>query len=199
MNEAEFFDSMYANAAGDDAAVPWQGAMSRSLINEWIDGATFASGTRAMVVAAGLGDDAAALARRGLDVTAFDFSPTAVDWARTRHGDVDVDWHQADLFDLPDEWSGSFDLVVEVFTIQSTPPDRQPEAADAVRRLVAPGGTLVAILLEHLGSDEPSGPPWPLATSTVDRLVTDLSEVERHTIEVRDDVVCHRIELTRPA
>ena len=112
MTEAEFFDAMYASADGDDGAVPWQQAISRPLIAEWMEAAQLAAGTRAMVVAAGLGDDAAALARKGVDVTAFDFSPTAVEWAGRRHADLDVSWNQADLFELPSEWAEAFDLSV---------------------------------------------------------------------------------------
>ena len=50
----------------------------------------------------------------GLDVVAFDSSPTAVEWARSRHPDTAVDWQVADLFAPPSDWLGSFDLVVDV-------------------------------------------------------------------------------------
>ena len=199
MTEAEFFDAMYASADGDDGAVPWQQAISRPLIAEWMEAAQLAAGTRAMVVAAGLGDDAAALARKGVDVTAFDFSPTAVEWAGRRHADLDVSWNQADLFELPDEWAEAFDLVVEVFTIQSTPPARQLEAADAVRRLVAPGGTLVAVLPIHHGDDDPTGPPWPLLPTTVDRLLAGSDAIDRRTEVLSETTTCVRVELRRPS
>ena len=73
MTEAEFFDAMYANADGDDGAVPWQQAISRPLIAEWMEAAQLAAGTRAMVVAAGLGDDTGDEAvRHGIDAGGAD-------------------------------------------------------------------------------------------------------------------------------
>jgi hypothetical protein len=175
------FDEMYRSAGGDADAVPWQHAVSRQVMAQWMGGVDPHGFTRAVVVAAGLGDDAAALADAAgavganLDVTAFDRSPTAVQWAARRHRGVPVHWHRADLFDLPAAWHGAFDLVVEVFTIQSVDPDLQPQAVDAVRWLLAAGGTLVAVALVASGSEPVNGPPWPLSPATLDRLGAGLA------------------------
>ena len=194
---AEFFDSVYAEADGDDGAVPWQQAMSRRLIGEWLEAFDPSRHQRALVVAAGLGDDAAALARLGLDVIAFDHAPNAIEWARRRHPGTGVDWRVADLFDAPSEWKEAFDLVIEVFTIQSIPPDRQADAAAATRRFLAPNGTLVGIAIVHDGSVEPDGPPWPLDPATIDVLSEGLAERSRHVEEVSPTVSCVRLELVR--
>jgi SAM-dependent methyltransferase len=194
---SEFFDTLYAQADGDESAVPWQQAMSRGLIGEWLQNLDPDRHRRALVVAAGLGDDAAALARLGLEVVAFDQAPNAVDWARRRHPDALVDWHIADLFHPPPEWEAAFDLVVEVFTIQSIPPDRHAEAAAATRSFLAPGGTLIGIAIVHDGTMEPDGPPWPLHPDTIDLLVDGLNERSRHVEEVGPTAACLRLELVR--
>ncbi len=194
---ADFFDAIYNRAGGDEAAVPWQQAMSRQFISQWLADFQPRGDERAIVVAAGLGDDAAALAERGLDVVAFDFSPTAVDWARSRHADTAVDWHVADLFNPPGEWDESFDLVVEVFTVQSIEPPRQAEAAVAVRTLLRPGGTLVAVALVHDGTVEPDGPPWPLHPSTIEVLSDGLTESHRVVETLNTEVSCILLELKR--
>jgi SAM-dependent methyltransferase len=196
---AEFFDAIYRQAAGDDAAVPWQHAISRQLVGEWLSTFDPSPHQRAIVVAAGLGDDAAALARTGLDVVAFDQSETAVAWSRQRHRDVVVDWCVADLFDPPERWRNAFDLVVEVFTIQSMPPEHQEAAAEAIRGLLAPGGRLLAIALVREFSAESSGPPWPLDPATFDRLLAGLDPIARHDLAEESDVRCVRVELRRPA
>ncbi len=195
---ADFFEGMYAGAGGDDTGVPWQHAISRRLIGDWFE--TFEPGgrQRARVVAAGLGDDAAALADLGLDVVAFDVAPTAVDWARDRHPDADVDWQVADLFAPPAEWVGSFDLVVEVFTIQSIRPTDQHDAATAICSFVAPGGTLVAVAMVHDGRREPQGPPWPIHPSTLDVLTDGFTESKRRTEPLGDGLQAILVELTRP-
>ncbi|MEM9130864.1 MAG: class I SAM-dependent methyltransferase [Actinomycetota bacterium] len=194
----DFFDGVYARAGGDDTAVPWQHAVSRRFIDPWLQRYRPKDDhRRALVVAAGLGDDAAALAARGMAVTAFDAAPTAVDWARTRHPDAAVDWHVADLFALPPDWSEAFDLVVEVFTIQSIEPARQPAAADAIRHLVAPGGALVAVALHHDGERTPDGPPWPLHPSTLDGLTAGMTERAQRSEPVADGVSCVLVEVER--
>lgn len=194
----DFFDGVYARAAGDDAAVPWQHAVSRRFIDPWLaDYHPPAEHRQAIVVAAGLGDDAAALASEGLAVTAFDAAPTAVEWARTRHPAAPVDWHTADLFALPAPWASAFDLVIEVFTIQSIEPARQVDAAAAVRGLLAPGGSLVAVALHHDGHRQTEGPPWPLHPSTLEGLTADLDERHRRSELVAEDTWCVLIEAER--
>lgn len=126
------------------------------------------TGVDAVVVGCGLGDEAADLAARGCRVTAFDVSPTAVDWARRRFPDAAVDWQVLDLFDLPAAMRGAFGLVVEVRTVQSVPPERRDEAMQAVASLVGPGGYLLATLLlatSDTASRAWQGPPWALAPS----------------------------------
>lgn len=166
----DLFDGIYADAGRDDAAVPWQRAASREVVGRWLEQLDPSAHRRALVVAAGLGDDAAALARLGLDVVAFDRSTVAVEWAQERHPDVTVAWEVADLFDPPAEWTAAFDLVLEVFTIQSVAPEDQERAAATIAGFVQPGGTLVAVAIVREPGTEPSGPPWPLDPRTLDDL-----------------------------
>ena len=193
-----FFDAVYAGAEGDDTAIPWQEhAASRPLFDDWYQGLGESQGAPALVVAAGLGDDAAALAEKGYAVTAFDAAPTAVEWARRRHPDAPVEWHVADLFDAPAAWSGAFALVVEIFTVQSIPLDLEVDAARAIRGFVAPGGTLLAIAL--LGDPTGRDRPWPLAPHVVDALIGDLTEKGRHGRPLGPGVEAVRFELQRPS
>lgn len=164
------FNGIYAGAGGDDAAVPWQHAPSRALVERWIAGLDRVAHRRALVVAAGLGDDAAALAALGFEVTAFDRSEAAIAWARERHPDVAVTWEVADLFDPPAAWAGAFDLVVEVFTIQSIPVVDQGGAASTIAGFVGSDGTLFLVALVHEPGFDSTGPPWPLDRSTLDGL-----------------------------
>ena len=73
-------------------------------------------GRRALAVGAGLGFDAEHLAALGSATTAFDVAPTAVAMARERFPGSRLDYCVADLLDLPREWEGAFDLVVEIIT-----------------------------------------------------------------------------------
>ncbi len=196
--DGEFFDAVYASAEGDDTAIPWQEhAASRPLFDDWYQGLGDGRGAPALVVAAGLGDDAAALAEKGFAVTAFDAAPTAVEWARRRHPDAPVEWHVADLFDAPTAWAGAFDLVVEVFTVQSIPLHLEVDAARTIRGFVAPGGTLLAIAL--IGDPTGRDRPWPLAPHVVDALIGDLTVLRRDGQPLGPGVEAVRFELQRPS
>lgn len=165
----DWFEPLYAGARGDASRVPWARGTAHRYVTAWLDQPGLdVDGVDAVVVGCGLGDEAADLARRGCRVTAFDISPTAVDWARRRFPDLDVDWQVLDLFDLPDALVGAFGLVVEVRTVQSLPADRRDEAMHRIASLVGPGGYLVATLLlatSDTASRTWDGPPWALAPS----------------------------------
>ena len=60
-----------------------------------------------------------------------------------------MDYIQADLLHLPDEWVRAFDLVVEIFTVQALPLSLRHQAAANVAQLVAPGGTLLVVEAVH--------------------------------------------------
>src|SRR5690606_34197513 len=118
----------------------------------------------------------------GYQVSAFDISPTAIDIARQRHPQSTIDFHVADLFDLPGTWIGAFDLVVESQNVQALPVDLRDEAIANVARLVAPGGRLLVIAIAIAdgrdGEGVPSeGPPFPLTRADLDRFT-------RHGLEL---------------
>jgi hypothetical protein len=155
------FEDCYRAAGRDPTTLPWANQAPHPAVVGWLDRHAGDPG-RAIVVACGLGDDAEAVAGRGWDVTAFDISPTAIEWCRDRFPASTVDYRMADLLDLPPEWPGSFDLVVEVWTVQSLPYDRQPEAMLHIAGLITPGGTLLlASIVRAEASGPVAGPPWP--------------------------------------
>jgi SAM-dependent methyltransferase len=168
-----WFERLYANAADGAAVVPWDRGRPTPLLVEWAEAADLiGNGRRALVVGAGLGDNAEYIARRGLATVAFDVSPTAMQLARQRFPDSIVEYREADLLDPPAEWRDAFDLVVEVATIQSLPYDIRGAAIVHVGQLVAPGGTLIVIAYGTVGGPDPNGPPWPLTREEIDAFAT---------------------------
>jgi SAM-dependent methyltransferase len=67
----------------------------------------FAPGARVLDVPCGDGRLAWALAARGFDVTGVDLSAKLLGWARERGKDLPVQWHRADMRELP--WTRAFD------------------------------------------------------------------------------------------
>lgn len=159
------FDEIYRAVGGDLERVPWASLTPRAELVSWLDGdasPASSTGVRALVVACGMGDDAEELARRGFEVEAFDFSPTAIEICHRRFPGSRVDYQVADLLALPQAWSHAFDVVVEVNTVQSLPPDDHPAGILAIAETVAEGGALF-LRCTGRGDDEPvDHRPWPL-------------------------------------
>jgi 2-polyprenyl-3-methyl-5-hydroxy-6-metoxy-1,4-benzoquinol methylase len=153
------FEELYASVGDDLDQVPWARLAPNATLVEWLDGR--APGGRALVVACGFGDDAEELARRGYEVTAFDLSETAIAWCHKRFPESTVDYRVADL--LTTEWEQAFDLVVELYTIQSLPPADRRRVLAALAAPVAPGGVLFVRCFAR-ADDEPAGlRPWPVS------------------------------------
>jgi 2-polyprenyl-3-methyl-5-hydroxy-6-metoxy-1,4-benzoquinol methylase len=161
----EFFESVYAEAHGDASRIRWaDGRANPSLVN-WLNAVApslVRCGARACVVGCGLGDDAMELIKRGYDVTAFDCSATAIDWAKQRDPENARCYVHADLFALPGKWRHRFDLVIEAYTIQSLPPEEHERAMKAIAEILSPHGHLLVIArateTPAIGGER----PWPL-------------------------------------
>lgn len=166
----EWFDVLYAEGAAEEADIPWADFEPNPNLVEWLEETgPSPSGERALKVGCGLGDDVEELSARGFDVTAFDISPTAIEWCRERFPDSSATYRVADLFEAPAAWSRAFEFVLESYTLQVLPPAERREAIRAVADFVAPGGTLL-VICRGREPDEPAGElPWPLTRETVMR------------------------------
>lgn len=168
-----WFDRVYDAASGDTNAVPWADLAPNPMLVGWLAKHGWrGEGKRALVVGAGLGDDAELLAAKGAEVVAFDLSPKAIAWAKERWPGTRVAYQVQDLVALPDAWRGGFDFVFEAYTLQSLPPGSELRAAAtaALAPLLRKDGVLVIVAR---GRDTPprieEGPPWPLVRAEIDR------------------------------
>jgi SAM-dependent methyltransferase len=162
-----WFDELYRRAEANADNVPWSRAGPHPGLEYWVARAATNPG-KAIDVGCGLGDNAAYLAELGYEVTAFDLSETAIDWAKQRFTGSGIDFVTADLFALPAHWRGAFDLVSEVYTLQALPADLRQGALEKIAGLPAPGGRIVVVCMARDEDEEPDGPPWPLARSELD-------------------------------
>jgi hypothetical protein len=164
-----WFEELWSAAARDEVDMPWDRTAPYPPVLAHVDRAGAGSGRRAVVVGAGLGADAELLASHGYRTVAFDLAPSAVELARSRHAGTTVDYRVADLLDLPDDLVGSFDLVVDVFTVQALPRPLRHDAVHGIRSLLAPGGDLLSVQFV-LADDAPAddGPPWLLTRAEME-------------------------------
>jgi len=167
-----WFEELYSTADRDDDWIPWSDGHPNPLLVEWAVGQKDLG--RALVVGCGLGEDAAFLDQRGWDVTAFDLSPTAVEWAKELFSESKIEWLTANLLDLPEEWNSSFDLVLEVHILQAMPESIRLQASPKLAPLVKNGGHLVCIGRFQTDSEPVEGPPWPLSRSFIESIGENL-------------------------
>ena len=167
-----WFEELYSTADRDDDWIPWSDGHPNPLLVEWAVGQQDLG--RALVVGCGLGEDAAFLDQRGWDVTAFDLSPTAVEWAKELFSESKIEWLTANLLDLPEEWNSSFDLVLEVHILQAMPEFIRLQASPKLAPLVRNGGHLVCIGRFQTDSGPVEGPPWPLSRSFIESIGENL-------------------------
>jgi SAM-dependent methyltransferase len=163
------FEAMYADAEAGGAKPPWDYGAPRPQLVEWAEAQNLAGGRReALVVGCGYGSDAEFLASLGFRTTAFDFAPTAIAGARRTYPSSEVSYLVANVLELPREWQGRFDLVVESLTVQSMPPEQHSVAARNIAALVAHEGTLLVLATAREEHSEVDGPPWPLTRAEVE-------------------------------
>lgn len=168
-----WYEEVWSAGARGVVPMPWDRDEPHDLLTRHTRGFD-GTGRRAVVVGAGLGADAEHLAGLGFATTAFDIAPSAVGTARGRHPHSSVDYRVADLLDLPEDLVGSFDLVVEIFTLQALHGSVRQRAVDGVRRLVAPGGSLFVVQVVRDDDEEVSvEPPWLLDRSEMEELAGD--------------------------
>ena len=159
-----WFEALYQSAQGAASVIPWADGQPNPNLVTWLAAQPATGpGKRALVVGCGLGDDAEALAALGMQVTAFDVSPTAIAWCRERHPQSSVNYQAADLLAPPSAWAEAFDFVFEAYTLQALPLDLRAKVTHNLAGFIAHGGTLLVVARAR-DNDEPLGTmPWPLS------------------------------------
>ena len=173
------FEELYVGAGQDLESVPWVSLSPHPALTRWLDRCAITLGRGALVIGCGLGDDAEELRGRGFQVAAFDIAPTAIARCRQRFSESTVDYRVADLFALPGEWRATFDLVVEIRTLQSLPVDQRDDAVRAIAATVRPGGRVFVRCLARDDGDPVAARPWPVSRGELRRFTeVGLDELE---------------------
>jgi SAM-dependent methyltransferase len=174
-----WFETLYAEAHGDFDSIPWADRGVSHWLIDWIETSKLSwQDRRVLIVGCGLGDDAEYMAGLGAKVTAFDLSQTAIDWCHQRFPDSQVNYQVVDLFAAPTDWVQSFDLTIEIYTIQALPANIRPQAIDCIGNFVAPNGKLLVVCRGRNPEDVCDSLPFPLTQDELTRFEdTELTQV----------------------
>ena len=177
-----WFEALYKESGGDNELIPWADLEPNRFFRTWAESTGLeGDGRSALVIGCGLGDDAKYLHDLGFKVTAFDISPTAIEWAKKLYGDTDIQFETCDLFQPFRDWLGAFEFVLEVYTIQPLPLEMRPKVIDAIAGFVGENGRLVVVTRGREDDAEPDILPWPMSRK-------DLSRFELHGLKQTDFV-----------
>ncbi len=169
-----WFEALYKDANGDNERIPWADLKPNKFLVRYAEDTNLRGENRtALVVGCGLGDDARYLHDLGFRVTAFDISPTAIDWARKIHAGSDIKFFAADLFNAPKEWFAAFEFVLEVYTIQPLPLEMRSQTIDAIANFVEFKGKLLVVTRGREDDEIPTELPWALSKKDLSRFLVN--------------------------
>ena len=154
-NGPDAYDSDYRDTAGP----PWEIGRPQPALSALLD--TEVRGPKVLDVGCGTGDLAIALARRGFDVTAVDFSPVAIDLARAKAHQTGVsiafDVQDATALSLPAApFSSIFDSGL-LHNLHREDPAKAVAFLAQLPALAAPGA---AVFILAVSAE--AGPGWSL-------------------------------------
>lgn len=114
--------------------------------------------SRILVLGCGEGHDAALFAEAGHVVTAVDFSKEAIQRGKQKYAGLErLHFHEQNIFEIPQEWNHSFDVVVEHTCYCAIPTDQRKDLVRLWRRMLHEEGQLMAIFFTM---EKRIGPPF---------------------------------------
>ncbi len=114
--------------------------------------------SRILVLGGGEGHDAALFAEAGHLVTVVDFSKEAIKRGKEKYAHLEnLHFHEENIFQLPQEWNYSFDIVIEHTCFCAIPPDQRNDIVRLWRRMLHEEGQLMAVFF---AMEKRPGPPY---------------------------------------
>lgn len=140
-----------------------------------------AAGSAIIEPGCGRAHTSAALARMGYQTTAFDVSADAVAEAKKLYAEVSgLQIAVADVFQLPEKWTGSFDALYDRAVMNALPAEVRVDFVRACAAVLKPGGLLLTLPFTVLNIDEQDGPPFAINESGLQELLSGRFECIHH-------------------
>lgn len=140
-----------------DNSTPWERPGLHPAARDWINQDVLVPGQRVLIPGCGRSPELVQFADRGLAVTGFDLSATAIDWQRAALDKLDL---TADLIKGDGlAWTPEalFDLIYEQTFLCAIPPRLRHSYEACAHRWLKSGGKFLALFMQK---DERGGPPY---------------------------------------
>lgn len=152
-----------------EGSTPWDKGTPSPPLTEWVTKNTPAG--RALVPGCGVGHDVAMLAEKGVDAHGLDLAPTAIERARAAYPTLQQRFHLGDLLKWPEAEAAGYDFIFEHTCLCALPPAMRADYAEAVFKLLKPGGRLVGIWFINPDMEPgEDGPPFGIPTTELEAL-----------------------------
>jgi len=117
---------------------------------------------RLCVLGCGRGYDAIVFAENDFDVTAVDFSPSAIQYLSTiaKKNQVRINVLQQDIFTLSSEFDNYFDYVIEQTCFCAIHPSRRKEYVQLVHNILRKNGQVIGLWFPLDKNLNEGGPPY---------------------------------------
>jgi len=157
-----FFENIYNTKSDNLNSIPWAKLEVNEYLKDYLNNNANTNNKKALVIGCGIGDDADYLASKGYEVDAFDISPSAINIAKKRFCNKNINFFVQDIFSLPNNMINSYDFVYEGLTIQSINPKFKNELIKIISSLGKKDSHLLLYSNFQDDIDNYDGPPWPL-------------------------------------
>ena len=166
-SQPAFWDERFA--AG---FTPWDVHGVPPAFSRWLAAAGPGGEARVLIPGCGAAHEVAALAARGCEVLAIDYSAAAIERAKAALGPVLADRVRlADFFAVD---AAPFDLIYERAFLAALPPRLWRPWADRCACLLRPGGLLAGFFFFDEAAPEPRrGPPFAVTSAELHGLLAD--------------------------
>ncbi len=142
----------------------WDRGGPHPQLTAWIEAGLLRAGDRIAVPGCGRGHELAVLARAGLEVTGLDYTPAAVEIARSTLAQAHLPGRVEQVDVLAWRPDHALDLVYEQTCLCALHPDHWTTYAEQLQRWLKPGGRLLALFMqarrEGAEHGEIIGPPY---------------------------------------
>ena len=111
------------------------------------------------------------LAQQGLQVTAFDAAPKALEEARKLYTDQDnLELTQGDALNVPRQWHGQFDGIFDRAMLCALQPELRDGYVQSIFACLKPGGVFMSLPFSRLDLTPKEGPPFSINVSDTEAL-----------------------------